>query len=177
MRLVLDPPQSVGPIRIGMPFADAEALLRGIPGYLPRKPGTRVNPGFAHYESGLSVSVGRDRQGLVEAVEVFRPEREVSVLFRDIAVFALPAEEVTNRLQAMTPIEVQDGGGTILAPGLLLCLWRPGVPDDPEDYEGQFFQSALVAAPGYYEETEPRTSEAPAETARVREISGQESLF
>jgi hypothetical protein len=162
---------------MGMPFAEAEALLRGIPGYRPPEPGTRFNLGFAHYESELSLSVGRDRQGQVKAVEVYRPEREVSVFFRDIAVFDLPAEEVVSRLQAVTRIEVQDGGRTILAPDLLLCLWRPSLPDDPEDYDGQFFETVLVAAPGYYEETEPRISEVPAETARVREISGQEGLF
>ncbi|GII23292.1 hypothetical protein [Planosporangium mesophilum] len=150
MDLVLGPLRAAGPIRIGMPFAEAERVLHSLEGYRPPAPGERVNAGFADFESGLSVSVGRGRDGNVEAVEVYGPSRDVTVLYRDIAVFDFPAEEVIRRLSEIAPIQVEDDGMRVLAPELLLSLWRSVLPEGPDDEDGRYFEAALVAVPGYY---------------------------
>src|SRR5688572_9187694 len=139
MRVLLDPPRSAGPITLGMPFTEVEDLLRGLHGYQPRRPGERVNSGYFRYESGLTYSVGQDRAGLVNVVEIWRPTEGVAVLYQDISLFDLPADEVAERLAATTRVQILDGGGAVVAPDLLLALWRPAVPDDPEDVEGLFF--------------------------------------
>ncbi len=144
-----------------MPAEDASALLRTLDGYLKPRPGTRPNPSFAHYSCGLSVSICPDTGGLVDAVELYRPERDVTVLFGDIPIFDLPADEVIRRIESLTPTEVQDEGLTVIAPALLLALGRSTLPEDPDDPDGMYFESVLVAAPGYYDG--PLESAAPAQ--------------
>ncbi|MEE6262425.1 hypothetical protein [Plantactinospora sonchi] len=177
MELVLDPPRSVGPITLGMSFSEAEHLLREVDGYQPPQPGKWVNAGYFSYESGLALSVGQDRAGFVEVVEVWRPSAGVVVLFQGISLFELPADVVMKRLATVARVVIEDNGAAVVAPELLLALWRPGVPDDPEDFEGMFFQSALVAAPGYYDRTPDRFAEVKVETSREQQIDGQETLF
>jgi hypothetical protein len=31
-----------------------------------------------------------------------------------------------------------------------MAFWRPTVPESPDDPDGRFFESVLIAAPGYY---------------------------
>lgn len=151
MKLDLDPPRAAGPITIGMPFSEAVAQLRTIEGYRERGPGIRENPSFAHYESGLSISIGFDARGLVDSIECYRPERNVLVLFGDIAVFDLPADDVIRKLRAFTSVEVEDEGLTVIAPCLLLAFGRPALPEGPEDPDGKFFETVLLSTPGYYD--------------------------
>ena len=62
---------------------------------------------------------------------------------------AEPAADVTERLRALHRLDVSEGGCSFTAPDLLLALWCPVVPEGPEDDEGRYFSSLLVAAPGY----------------------------
>ena len=160
LQLILDPPRSAGPILLGMPFAEAVERLRAMPGYREPSPGVRPNPGFAHYESELSISVGPDVRGFVEAVEVYRAERDVTVLFGDVAVFDLPISDVILALQSLTTVEIEDGGFTVVAPELLLAFGWSGDPDDP------FFESVLVARPGYYDGPPAEVPSPPVELPR-----------
>jgi hypothetical protein len=151
MDLVVDPPRGVGPIEIGMLFEVAESALRTIPGFRPAVPGSRHNPGFAHYDSEMSISVGKDSNGRVRAIEVYRLTWGVDVLFRGISIFAVPADEIVRLLSRIDVLEIQDDGLRVLAPNLLLSLWRGTLPDGPEDEDGRYFEAILVAAPGYYD--------------------------
>ncbi len=41
---------------------------------------------------------------------------------------------------------------SFVAPDLLIALWRPFAADDePEDDQGYYFSSVLLAKPGYYD--------------------------
>ncbi|WP_127504311.1 hypothetical protein [Actinoplanes solisilvae] len=168
MRILLDPPRSAGPVTLGMEYAKATELLRDLSGYRPPGPDSRVSAGYFHYKSGLTISISRDHAGLVDAVEIYRPVQELPVLFAGIPLFGVPADEVISRLAAVTRVELEDDGAFAVAPDLLLALWRPGVPDDPGDLEGRFFQSALVAAPGYYDPRPDRIAEVPPPTPPER---------
>lgn len=179
MDFILDPPRMAGPIEVGMPFAEAESILRSLEGYRPPTAGAHVNAGFADFDTGLSISVGRGRDGHVEAVEVYRPTRDVTVFFRGIAVFEIPADEVIRGLSELIPIQVEDGGLRVVAPDLVLSLWQSVLPEGPDDEDGRYFEAALVAAPGYYD--------APVELGSTDGLAGdhldgsrnegQESLF
>jgi hypothetical protein len=50
-------------------------------------------------------------------------------------------------------VRVEEGGDSFVVPDLLLALWRgSNDPDDPdEDGKPRYFESVLVAAPGYFE--------------------------
>ncbi|WAL63982.1 hypothetical protein ORV05_23695 [Amycolatopsis cynarae] len=151
MDLIVDPPRGVGPIAIGMPFDKAELALKSIAGFVPPEPGGRVAPGFAHYDSEMSIAVGQDRSRNVRSIEVYRPSRDVNVLFRGISVFGLAADEVIRRISDVARLEIEDGGRQVLAPELLLSLWRGTLPGRPEDEDGRYFEAVLAAAPGYYD--------------------------
>lgn len=151
MDLVIDPPQAVGSIRIGMPFEEALQLVRGIEGFRPQAPtGGYMSPGFAHFDSGMSISIGADRGGAVEAIEVYRPGQGVNVLFRNIEIFAEEADEVIRLLAGEVEVVVEDNGLRVVAPQLLLALARDVLPGAGDDESGRYFESALIATPGYY---------------------------
>lgn len=150
MRLELNPPVGAGPVEIGMRSDDVMRVLREIPGYVEPGPGEARQPGFGHYESGMSISAGPGRAGVVEAIEIYRPAADVQVVYHDLDVFNTPAQEVVDRLSGMTPLQIEDDGLLVVAPELLMSLWRPVLPEDEDDEDGRYFDSVLVAAPGYY---------------------------
>jgi hypothetical protein len=73
---------------------------------------------------------------------------------------------VVDRLREQTLIEpAEDDPASFVAPELLLSLWRPFEADDePNEEQGYFFSSVLLAAPGYYD--------TPAQAAERARMSG-----
>jgi hypothetical protein len=150
MILELHPPVGVGPLRIGMTMAEAEEALRRIDGYVGGDTSLQANPGVGRYSSGLTIHAHpAPSGGLVEAVEVFRPHRSVSVHYEGIDLFGTPASEVEARLRERADVEEEEGGTITVLPGVYLALWRPHRSDDPDDEQGHYFQSALVAGADY----------------------------
>ena len=54
------------------------------------------------------------------------------------------------KLGEHTSIEVDEDGRSVTAPDLLLALWRSVVPESDGDPDGRYFESVLMAGPGYY---------------------------
>ncbi|MFD8887319.1 hypothetical protein ACFV0H_33220 [Streptomyces erythrochromogenes] len=136
-------------LQIGMSIEAAEQSLREIPGFVPPVPGESRNRGFAHYESELSISVDFDSLGVVRAIELFRPEKDVQVVFRGVNLFAESANTVISQLAEMFHVEIEDGGLNITAPSVFIGLWRSVLPEDSGGEEGWHFESVIIAAPGY----------------------------
>lgn len=150
MQLVIEPPH-VGPIKIGMAFDDAQKKLCTISGYIHPEPRPGFTPvGYAHYDSGMSISISPSRGGEVKSIEVYRPDQGVNVFFRGVSVFETPADEVVQRIVRMVRLETQDGGLLVVAPELLLAMGRRFLPEETGGEEGKYFESILVASPGYY---------------------------
>jgi hypothetical protein len=165
MDFELDPPRGVGPLRLGMPRSEADAALESLRD-LDAVSGSDEPGRHIFRPSGLMISIGCMRECLA-AVELGRPQdRSDSVRFQGIDVFALPAREVVERLRARARVEAADDDpASFVAPDLLLSLWRPFEADDPEEEQGHYFSSVLVAEPGYYD--------TPAQAAeRARQSSG-----
>lgn len=115
---------------------EALRVLRDLPGRIDR-PGDPSGGQLVHYESGLSISVWAARDRHVDAVEVWRPERDVRVLFGDLDVFGTPADDLIAALAAVARVDVEHEGAQVTAPDLLLALWRPFVQEDPNDEDGK----------------------------------------
>ncbi|MFE2296574.1 hypothetical protein ACFXAW_00075 [Streptomyces sp. NPDC059445] len=148
----LAPPNGVGPLRIGMTRQSADTALDSLrdPSAVSEsdRPGQHIfRPG------GLMISIQCTRD-LLEAVVLGRPlSRTDRVLFRGLDVFAIPAREVVQRMGEYTSIEADpDDRASFIAPDLLLSFWRPFAADDePEEEQGHYFNSVLLARPGYYD--------------------------
>ncbi|QCX82398.1 hypothetical protein C9F11_44100 (plasmid) [Streptomyces sp. YIM 121038] len=99
------------------------------------------------------ISIGCVRDQL-ESVELGRPSEPSDVVtFRGIDVFGLSAREVVNQMSDVTAIAADDEDpASFVAPDLLLSFWRPFDGDDePDDEQGYYFNSVLLARPGYYD--------------------------
>lgn len=146
MDFVLDPPYAVGPLRLGMTTDEAGVALETLGPLMPTASGELA----VHLPSGLGFSVGfgvGPTRGRVNVIEAWRPHERDVVRYRDVDVFRIAALEVVERLRRhidLVPNEDDD------APELYLALWRPfAADDDPAEEQGHFFQSVLVARPGY----------------------------
>lgn len=103
--------------------------------------------------SGLMISIHCMRD-VLEAIELGRPAAQTDrVIFRGLDVFAIPARELVQRMGEHTSIEPDpDDPASFIASDLLLSFWRPFAADDePEEEQGYFFNSVLLARPGYYD--------------------------
>jgi len=152
MDIELDPPNGVGPLRIGMARVEANAALEqlrdsdtisasDVPGRHIIRP------------SGLMMSIDCMHEQL-QAVEVHRPETNAdTVRFRGLDVFNLPAHQLIERLREEIEIRRDDDDpASYCASDLVLSLWRPFAADDePHEAQGYYFSTVLVAAPGYYD--------------------------
>lgn len=143
------PPERVGPVRIGMMVGQAEEAMRRDGAEIVGE-ADGLQRGTAAYADWLSLHAHPGPGDRVEAVEVFRGIGPARVQYDGIDLFGSPAAEVMRLLGERRSLEEEEGGCSVTAPELLLALWRPFVADSPEDAEGYFFQSALVARPGYY---------------------------
>ena len=149
MEFVLDPPHGIVPLRLGMTTGEARAALETLGPLMPTAYGELT----LHLASGLGFSVGfgvgptRER---VNAIEVWRPHERDVVRYRDVDVFGLPASQVVERLRLHVEIVPNEDDDGFTARELYLALWRPfAADDDPDETQGYFFQSVLVARPGY----------------------------
>ncbi|MFF3784375.1 hypothetical protein [Streptomyces sp. NPDC001933] len=146
----LAPPIGVGPLRIGMTRQSANTALDSLRDLSAvsefDRPGQHV-----FRPSGLMISIHCTRD-MLEAVELGRPSTQTDrVTFRDLDVFAIPACELVQRMSEYTSIEADpDDPASFIASDLLLSFWRPFAADDePEEEQGYFFNSVLLARPGY----------------------------
>ncbi|MGQ4599912.1 hypothetical protein [Nocardia sp. R6R-6] len=165
MEFVLDPPHGVGPLRLGMTPDEARAALETLG---PLKPATHGEvalnlPGGL----GFSVHFGAGPTGnKVNAIEVWSPSEEDVVRYHSVDVFGLPALEVVERLRRHIDLRENEDDDGFTSPERYLALWRPfAADDDPDEAQGYFFQSALVARPGY--------GDTPAEAAARLAIGGE----
>ncbi|MCF2527022.1 hypothetical protein [Yinghuangia soli] len=152
MDLELDPPNGVGALRIGMLTAEAHTALESFRD--PAMPSASDAPGrHITRPSSLMISIGC-LNGRLQAIELWRPETaEDAVLFRGINLFTLSAREVVETLRREVRIEANaDDPASFVAPDLLLSFWRPFEADDnPDEEQGYYFNSVLLARPGYYD--------------------------
>lgn len=155
----LQPPEGVPPLLIGMSIDEARNAM-AVWGD-PRE--ERPAPGEVYrlrvYDAGLTRDVFAyfEDEEKVSAIEVWKPEDSkhgtVRVLFGDIDVFSLPADEVMRALRARGIHVDETDPYYPYCPELVLGFTREGGEDvvDEESGLARYFQSVVVAPPGYYD--------------------------
>ncbi|MFJ8159042.1 hypothetical protein [Streptomyces sp. NPDC094468] len=168
MEFELKPPTGLGALVIGMPREAADQALASFRDPSAISESDQLGR-FVFRPSGLMISI-HCSHGELEAIELGRPASgQDTVRFRGIDVFGLPAAEVVTLLRELATItEAEDDPASFIAPDLLLSFWRPFEADDePDEEQGYYFSSVLLARPGYYD--------SPAEAAaRLRAAGHQE---
>lgn len=147
--------EGVGPLRVGMRRDDARRVLAAWGQCSPFRRGSEPNEGWVVQRDDTSVFVYCDDSACVDAIEFASPghgvERDDQVLFDEIDVFIDPADEIVCRLRDRGHRVVdEEGGYNSTAPDVLLALRRGGEPIDDSTELPAYFESALVARPGYY---------------------------
>ncbi len=155
MIITLRPPDAAGPLRVGATGPDTADTLRhlGDPQEFRRTADSR--PAWAvDRPSGLFVSVYFDADDRVEAIEFGRGAETAddAVSYNGLDVFRTPAADLVAELRRHTTVQEKEDGHSFIAPELLLAFWRPTTPETPDDEDGRFFESALLARPGYYDD-------------------------
>lgn len=150
MIIELHPPETAGPLRIGATGHDTVDTLRqlGDPRAFCRTAGSR--PAWAvHRPSGLAIITYFDADDRVEAIEFGRPQRtDGAVLYEGLDVFTTPAAGLIIQLRQHSAVHEEEAGHSFTASNLLLALWRSVTPQSPDDQDGRFFDSVLIARPG-----------------------------
>ncbi|MFE1099390.1 hypothetical protein ACFW4K_02655 [Nocardiopsis alba] len=139
-------------VEIGMDFSVAESALEGFPGWKAPRIDERRNRGFSHYEpSELSVQLIESERGRVQAIEIYRPEADIRVLYKGIPVFEESAESTIRALSSSENPVVEDEGIRYVFPGLGIAFDRSVVPWEAFDGEGVHFESMIVSESGYFQ--------------------------
>ncbi|GAA2500705.1 hypothetical protein [Winogradskya humida] len=157
MDIILDPPRGAAGIHLGVPVAEAERVLANLPGFLG--PGVaRGVRGAAHFSGGLTIRAHEDGAGRVDAVEVYRPsDPSLNVIYKGVSIFGDGAERVEAALARHLRLETVDDRLTVVAPDAFLALGK-SLSVYGNAIDSGFFESVVVAAPGYYDDVKQSQS-------------------
>jgi hypothetical protein len=140
----------VGPVLLGM---SRDEVRRSMPEPAKplRKERTSQHETDAFHQSAFQVFYGGD-QPTVEYIELSRSS-VVRALYRDIDVFATPADEVVAHISRDSEFDQSDAEipYSYLFRGLQLSLWRPTIPESDTDTEGRYFATIGIGKNGYYD--------------------------
>ena len=149
----LHPPQAAGPLYIGAAERDTMEILKrlGVPQVLCRS--AESPPAWGVFRpSGLFIGAYFDVDGLLETVEFGRPDGAGdSITYDGLDVFTTPAADLIIRLRQRSIVREEESEHAFTALSLLLSLRWPVTPEAPDDQEGRFFGSVLIARPGYFD--------------------------
>jgi hypothetical protein len=151
MDVELRPPAQAGPVRIGMPFEEAKASLSALEGFDAEQSFTASAPAFAAYSSGLYFTLSYSENAGVQGVEIYGAGAGRGVVYGGIDIFTTPAVELIDRLRSLYPVTIEEGGRMVTLPGQSISFWRGTLPEDEFDEDGKYFQTVLVAYPGYFD--------------------------
>ncbi|MFI8993387.1 hypothetical protein [Streptomyces sp. NPDC053542] len=158
MQLDLNPPIGAGPLRFGMPIAEATELA-SVWGEARKAGPTRGRTAFKvlivhpEFEIVLAAEDGKSLTA-IEAWRFENDEADVRVEFNGMDIFRTPARDLIQRIsEAGHESEIGDNEETIY-PDLALALSRETsreVPLDPHDGLPLYVHYALVAPSGYFD--------------------------
>ena len=146
----IQPLIGVGPVRLGMSRDEVRRVMPE-PAKPFRKARTSQHETDAFHQNSFQVFYGGDLP-TVEYVELSRGS-VVRALYRDLDVFATPADEVVAHIARDSQFDQSDPEipYSYLFRGLQLSLWRPTIPESDADTDGRCFSTIGIGKRGYYD--------------------------
>lgn len=141
LRFEITPHVGVGPVKLGMPIHDVEAVM-GKPEH--------VHDSRHGYLSGFMVDF--DNQGKVEFIELAN-SKMFQATFNGKNLHNLTAAEAVDYVSQFDSYDRDDPevGYSYIFKKLQLSLWRGVMPEDETDEDGKYFETVGVAIDGYFE--------------------------
>ena len=144
-RFELAPLEGAGPIKFGMVRRDVAARLN-LPSEPFKKGPASKHPTDAFLDSCLQVFYKGD-EPIVDYIEFSRCA-QLSVVYKGIALFEVPAKEMIQRLQYEGDFDCnsEEDPTDLIFPDLSLSFWRP-------TSESPYFSTVGLGSVGYYDIT------------------------
>ena len=152
--------EGLGAILLGTTREEARDALSSLGDVVPFSRGAKLTPGeladWLVRRNNMAIFVYCNDTGFVNAIEVASPGHGIpatdQVTFDGVDLFIDPADAVSRSLRERGhSIDVSERGYTSTVPNVLLALWRDGDPFDEQARLPMYFESALIARPGYYD--------------------------
>ena|SRR5437899_7549978 len=142
------PHSGAGEIRLGMTRRDVRRLLGEPARSYYKVPGATLTDTYF----GSDLQVAYDAADRVEYIELDGPGA-IDAVFHGGSLLNVPAEEVRDWMKQFAEYDPDDPelGYSYVYPTLDLSLWRPVLPENPDDNEGRFFRSVGVGRSGYFD--------------------------
>jgi hypothetical protein len=155
------PHRGVGPVRLGMTRAEARVAMGLKPTPLGRRPAAGPWRIDAYHKNAFQVHV--DDEERVEYIELSSGEPSFTATYKGREVLALPADVLVRLVSQDGAYDSQDPelGYSHVFPSLELALWRPVLPEDPDDPDGRHFATVGVGKPGYFSGRQTNVDPAP----------------
>jgi hypothetical protein len=141
------PHVGAGLVRLGMSRSEVRVLLGDPVSSYQKVPGKPFTD--AYFGGGLQVAFDGEDRG--EYIELNGPGA-VDAVFYGRSLLFLPADDVLEWMSRFAEYDHGDPelGYSYVYPALDLSLWRPTLPETPEDEDGRFFRSIGIGIAGYY---------------------------
>lgn len=137
----ITPHVGVGPVKLGMPVHDVEAVM-GKPEH--------VHANRHGYLSGFMVDF--DDTGRVEFIEL-ATSKLFQATFNGTNLHNVTADEAVEFVSQFDSYDRNDPevGYSYIFKNLQLSLWRGTMPDEGADEDGKYFEAVGIATGGYFE--------------------------
>ena len=145
------PHVGVGPVRLGMSREDVRRVMPAPCESFLKTPDDAYETDAFH-DSGFQVFYSGDSPA-VAFIELSR-DSGFTATYRGLDVFATQADQLVAHVALDGPFDRNNPelGYSFVFPHLDLSVWRPIVPESPEDAEGHEFATIGVGVPGYFSE-------------------------
>ncbi len=146
------PLKGVGPVLLGMSREEVHSVM-GLPEKSFRLFADDPNLTDAYHESGFQVFYDKDDR--VEHIELLSLDDSFVAIYKGKDVFRTRADELVAFISQDAPFdpEYPEPGCLYVFPQLELSLWRPFLPEDESDPEGQYFSGIAIGKQGYWSST------------------------
>jgi hypothetical protein len=140
------PSVGIGPVRLGSSREEVRAAM-GTDPYICR----RFNADEHHWHQSSFQVHYDERSQTVEFIEVAQSDEFVA-LYKGVDVHRTKADELVAHVSADAAYDPDNWelGYSYVFRALELSLWRPIVPDSPEESEGRFFEAVGLGIYGYF---------------------------
>lgn len=143
------PLKGVGPVLLGMSREEVRSVM-GMPIKSYKKTCDDSTLTDAYHKGGFQVFF--DEHDRVEYAELSSSDDSFTAVYKGKEIFQMKADDLVDWISRDAPFDPEDRelGYAYVFPQLELSVWRPFLPENDTDPEGQYFSTIGIGKRGYY---------------------------